>query len=276
MQDGNTCGDSVARLKERLISFWNSQQHYWDGISDEISADSPHRARAAAFVPAGSRVLDVACGSAANAQWLREGRVYIGCDISRLGLQRVQQVGLTLVCADAESLPFVDGSFDAVISTFALEHSVRPVKMLSEMCRVVRPGGRIVLLGPSWDLPFWYPNSMRSKIKIPGWRRHYTLKRFWGQLAGWVFGRLPFLIVEDPDAFTSEFVVDADAVYVVWSYEIIRQLKRWGIRLVHGEIDDRLLGTNRLVRVAKRLLYLLPPYHYAGSTVLLVFERSPL
>lgn len=264
---------SATQLKQRLVEFWNTQQVYWDGMSDEISADSPHRERAASFIPEGARILDVACGSAANAQWFKPRGNYFGCDISVSGLGRAQQAGLQLVQGDAEALPFDDGSFDTSIATFALEHAVRPVRMLEEMCRVVRPGGRVILLGPSWDLPFWYPNSLLSKAAKPGWRCAYAWKRFLGQLRGWLLGRLPFLIIEEPDAFSLPFVHDADAVYVVWSYEVIRQMRRWGLRLVHGEVDDRMLGFSAPVRLLKRLLYLLPIYRYAGSTVLLVFER---
>jgi hypothetical protein len=63
-------------------------------------------------------------------------------------------------------------------------------------------------------------------------------------------------------------------VYIVWSYEVIRQMKRWGFRLIHSEVDDRLLGTNGGVRVLKRILFLLPMYRLAGSTALMVFERE--
>ncbi|MBZ5700733.1 MAG: class I SAM-dependent methyltransferase [Acidobacteriia bacterium] len=264
---------AATQLKQRLVAFWNTQEHYWDGISDEVAANSPNRGRAASFIPEDSRILDVACGSAANAQWLKPRGAYFGSDISQSGLRRAQQPELRLACGDAEALPFADASFDAAISTFALEHAVRPVQMLQEMCRVVRPGGRVVLLGPSWDLPFWYPNALQSKVAKPGWRRSYTWKRVLGQLGGWLFGRLPFLIIEEPDALSLPFVYDADAVYVVWSYEVIRQMRRWGLRLVHGEVDDRMLGFSAPVRLLKRLLYLLPPYRFAGSTVLLVFER---
>lgn len=48
----------------------------------------------------------------------------------------------------------------------------------------------------------------------------YTMSRCAGQLGGWIFGGLPFLIVEEPDIFVREFEIDADAVYVVWSYEV--------------------------------------------------------
>jgi len=260
---------SSPRLKHRLVEFWNTQPLYWDGITD----DSPHRERAASFIPQGSCILDVACGSAANAIWLTRRGTYFGADISQLGLRRAQHKNLQLICADAEKLPFAHSSFDAVISTYALEHCVHPARVLREMSRVVRPNGRIVLLGPSWDLPFWYPNALQSCAGTPGWRRSYTWKRLLGQLRGWLLGRLPFFIIEDPDALRLPFVYDADAVYVVWSYEVIQVMKSWGLRLVHCDVDDRMLGTHAAVRLFKRLLYRLPPYRYAGSTILMVFER---
>jgi len=68
-------------------------------------------------------------------------------------------------------------------------------------------------------------------------------------------------------------VCDADAVYVVWMYEVVRQMKRWGCRLIHDEVDDRLLGTRAWARRLKQFLLGLPPYRWAGSAVLLVFER---
>jgi hypothetical protein len=50
-------------------------------------------------------------------------------------------------------------------------------------------------------------------------------------------------------------------------------MRKWGCRLIVGEADTPLLGENALVRLGKRLLMKLPAYRYAGSTVLLVFEK---
>jgi SAM-dependent methyltransferase len=262
-----------ARLKARLQQFWNSQTLYWDLMTEEIASDSVNRARAASFIPEGSRVLDAACGSAANCVWLL-GRVeYFGVDISLSGLKRAQRAEIHLACADAEALPFGEGTFDAVLSTYALEHSANPVQLLKELVRTVRIGGRIVLLGPAWDFPFWYPNSLLSRARSISWRVGYTLKRFASQMKAILGGPSPYLIVEEPDAFTQPFVYDADAVYVVWSYEVVRQMKIWGCKLVHIEVDDQLLGSNTFVRLFKRLLKLLPAYRHAGSTLLMVFER---
>ena len=95
-----------------------------------------------------------------------------------------------------------------------------------------------------------------------------------GHLKGRILGRLPFERVDKPDALNHGFDFDSDVVYIVWSYEVIRQMKRWEFRLIHSEVDDRLLGMNGGVRALKQLLFLLPMYRLAGSTALMVFERE--
>jgi len=57
--------------------------------------------------------------------------------------------------------------------------------------------------------------------------------------------------VEKPDALNDGFDFDSDVVYIVWSYEVIRQMKGWGFLLIHSEVDDRLLGMNGGVRALK-------------------------
>jgi ubiquinone/menaquinone biosynthesis C-methylase UbiE len=75
-------------LKKKLVNFWNSHRVYWDGISTEEAAASPQRERAAFFLPDGAKVLDVACGSVANASLITRRCSYVGSDISETGLRR--------------------------------------------------------------------------------------------------------------------------------------------------------------------------------------------
>jgi SAM-dependent methyltransferase len=266
------CAENV-QLKRRLQEFWNAQQLYWDLSSAGKCVESPNRERAASFVRSGDSVLDVACGTAANAAWLKDRCRYFGVDLSVTALQQPVHPSLKLACGDADRLPFRTESFDAVIATYVVEHAVEPVETLKEMFRVVRRGGKVILLGPAWDFPFWFPNSLRSRGQSRAWRLRYSLGRLWRQLLGWWLGRLPFEQVDDPDAFHYEFIYDADAVYIVWSYEVIRLVKRWGHRLVHWEVDDRLLGDNPIVRFVKLCLIRLPTYRHAGNTILMVFEK---
>ncbi|MEM2351979.1 MAG: class I SAM-dependent methyltransferase, partial [Thermoproteota archaeon] len=152
-------------LKSRLQKFWNHCDAYWGCLGSEDSLHLPIRQRAAYFIPEGSLVLDLGCGNAANSVHLRAKKCrYVGLDISLTGLRNSVWDSLNLVCGDAEFLPFRRGVFDALLATFVLEHSTAPAQLLSEMCRVVRLGGVIVLLGPTWDFPWWYPNSLRARM----------------------------------------------------------------------------------------------------------------
>jgi SAM-dependent methyltransferase len=99
-------------------------------------------------------VLDVACGAAHAAEPEAEQvRQVVGIDLTpallEIGAQRLREQGVSNVLlqeAHAESLPFVDGSFDIVYCRSSLHHFADPGRAVDEMVRVCRFGGRIVLL----------------------------------------------------------------------------------------------------------------------------------
>ena len=109
-------------------------------------------------VPAdASRVLDVATGTAAVAIALARAagdRTVVGVDQSpemlAAGGARVERAGLEgrveLHEGRAESLPFEDGSFDALTFTYLLRYVDDPAATLRELVRVVRPGGTVAML----------------------------------------------------------------------------------------------------------------------------------
>lgn len=83
-------------------------------------------------------VLEVGCGEKWNKPWLgSRGFEYVGMDIDSRGPGPD-------VLGDAHNLPITDGAFDLVISFAALEHVVSPITVMSEINRVLRPGGRFV------------------------------------------------------------------------------------------------------------------------------------
>jgi ubiquinone/menaquinone biosynthesis C-methylase UbiE len=107
----------------------------------------------------GKRALDVGTGTGHFAAWLSgQGARAVGVDISRLLLRvAARKKGMApLVQADAEALPFADGAFDAVLSVTALEFMGNPAKAVSEMARVCRPGGCMVIgVLNSWSPWAW-------------------------------------------------------------------------------------------------------------------------
>lgn len=114
----------------------------------------------------GQRVLDVGCGTGEQVRILARqvgpsGRV-VGLDLS----PRMLAVAEAKVAAspwagrvelrqgDALCLPFPDGDFDAVTCAFALRNVADLDAALREMCRVLRPGGRVTILELSHPHPF--------------------------------------------------------------------------------------------------------------------------
>jgi ubiquinone/menaquinone biosynthesis C-methylase UbiE len=103
-------------------------------------------------VAAGSRVLDVAAGNGnAALAAARRGCEVIATDyvddLLERARRRADAEGLTIATrvADAEDLPFDDGTFDTVLSTFGVMFTPNHERAAAELLRVCRPGGRIGL-----------------------------------------------------------------------------------------------------------------------------------
>ena len=97
------------------------------------------------------RVLDVACGPGVLLPTLAaRARSVVGVDLTPRNLELARTAGsgdrLQLVRALAERLPFAPGSFDAAVLRLALHHFPEPGAALGAVRRVLRPGGRLVVL----------------------------------------------------------------------------------------------------------------------------------
>lgn len=105
----------------------------------------------AANITSGHRVLDVACGTGALttavADRVSPGGAVLGLDANpeMLAVARRKHSDIEWRDGRAESLPFADASFDAVVSQFGLMFFDDRVAALREMQRVLRPGGRLAV-----------------------------------------------------------------------------------------------------------------------------------
>jgi len=110
------------------------------GILSKLQARYPHVSR--------KRLLDLGCGTggmaiAAAGQYDQVAGVDVALRWLVMGQQRLieQGVSLPLICANAESLPFRDGSFQTVVADAVVEHVRSSVAMRDETLRVLEPGG---------------------------------------------------------------------------------------------------------------------------------------
>lgn len=102
------------------------------------------------------KVLDVACGTAdftiEIAQKVAKGSEVIGVDISEgmmaVGREKIKKAGVSaeLLVADCEDLPYPDNTFDRISVGFGVRNFEHLELGLSQMCRVLTPGGKLVIL----------------------------------------------------------------------------------------------------------------------------------
>jgi len=151
----------------RVRSVFDSVAERYDIMNDVLSFGL-HRAWkaytvAVAAVQPGMQVLDIAGGTGDLARAFarkagERGRVVL-TDINeamlRVGRDRLLDEGLVLPTAacDAEKLPFASGSFDLVSVAFGLRNMTHKDAALTEMARVLKPGGRLLVLEFSKPAP---------------------------------------------------------------------------------------------------------------------------
>ena len=149
-----------AEKSGRVRDVFDSVAKRYDVMNDVMSMGL-HRAWkaytvAVANVRAGDRVLDIAGGTGdlarAFARQVGEGGLVLHTDINQAmlstGRDRLLDEGLSLPTAvcDAEKLPFKTESLDLVSVAFGLRNMTHKDQALAEMCRVLRPGGRLLVL----------------------------------------------------------------------------------------------------------------------------------
>jgi demethylmenaquinone methyltransferase/2-methoxy-6-polyprenyl-1,4-benzoquinol methylase len=168
----------------RVRSVFDSVAPSYDIMNDLMSMGL-HRAWKAytlwvADLSAGMRVLDIAAGtgdlSLAFAKKVGANGLVVQSDINwamlKTGRDRMINEGLllpTVVC-DAEGLPFASESFDRVSVAFGLRNMTHKEVALAEMCRVLKPGGKLLVLEFSKVAPplrrayDWYSFNLLPKI----------------------------------------------------------------------------------------------------------------
>ena len=140
----------------------------YDVVNDVLSLGQTRRWRRlvvdAVGARPGQRVLDLAAGTGTSSEpYADAGINVVACDFS-LGMLKVgkrRRPDIDFVAGDATNLPFEDNSFDASTISFGLRNVNEPKKALSEMLRVTKPGGRLVI-------------AEFSSPTVPVWRTMYT------------------------------------------------------------------------------------------------------
>ncbi len=115
------------------------------------------------------RALDLGCGTGLNLDHLSDYAQPVGTDFSEEALHFCLQRGHKLLCkADAAELPFPDKQFDIITALDVIEHLDDDLDALTQLRRVLRPGGLLIISVPAYPALWTYWDD------ILGHRRRYT------------------------------------------------------------------------------------------------------
>ena len=148
----------------------HADEHFIPGSSRITEIESFHRYHAAAALCSNCRVLDAASGEGYGAAILAESAAHVtGIDRNETLIQdaavKYPRENLTFTAGDVTALPFQDGVFDRVISFETIEHLEDQRKFLSELRRVLKAEGVLILSSPN-KTPFRARNTQENPYHI--------------------------------------------------------------------------------------------------------------
>lgn len=124
----------------------------WDQMRESFFSKAVRdKAIALADVKEGKEALDVGAGTGFITEGLiAKGLKVIAMDQSKAMLEKMREKfsncdRIVYILGDAESIPLLDNSFDYVFANMCLHHVENPAKAISEMARVLKPGGKLLI-----------------------------------------------------------------------------------------------------------------------------------
>ena len=162
------------------LSVQNAYRERYQAIRpDWRSSGDQLEAMVRTHITQSSRVLDLGCGRGGVVELIwRDVRLAAGIDPDAPSLAGHRAGGMPVLRGVGERLPFIDESFDLVVSLWVLEHLRKPLETFREVRRVLRPHGHFIFLTPNMRNPLMVANRLGKAL--PGLQRR-LVPMFYGR-----------------------------------------------------------------------------------------------
>ncbi len=212
------------------------------------------RIRIAESLVSGGYCLECGAGKGGQFQILQKmtslaANKYVGIELSSSYVSIAKSKGLQVLQANLNhSLPFADQSFQCVFGFSVLEHLVNGCRFLQESHRVLKPGGRLVLITP--NLSAWFNVFLLAIGKMPSSGPHPDSVEL-------IQKNTPVQFRKTNISHTEE-AVNLDRHLVVFTYRVLQDYLNY---LGFKHIEGRAYGYYPFPRSLQRILERLDPWH---------------
>jgi ubiquinone/menaquinone biosynthesis C-methylase UbiE len=215
-----------------------------------------------------NRILDIGCGEGSRLNTLLpQGKRGWGIDISpkAISIAKKKYPIHFFSVANAETIPFSNNYFDLTYSAFAIEHTQNPKQIISEMFRVTKSGGNIIILCPNYGAP-----NRRSPVS----KENPYKKLINGFLNDYKFSTaLNWKFVTPKNSYNQ---IDDDTVVEPYLHSLLIYLSAQHINILHSSSvwDQEKKSTNPRKLVIKLLGKIgIFPFKYWGPQLFIVAQK---
>jgi SAM-dependent methyltransferase len=195
--------------RQRSLEFFDRHARQWDSLSRTLLPVPEYLDRLLTLVPSVSTLLEIGVGTGALLPDLasRAAEV-IGVDHSPAMLDEARrrltangQTGVELRLGEMTHLPLSDGGVGCVVANMVLHHAADPLAVLREICRVLQPGGTLILADLARHEREWVREQLADQWlgfeedELQGWLKGAGLERVEAQRVGAAIGQEDVLLV---------------------------------------------------------------------------------
>ncbi len=184
-----------ADYDERAFYSWIPMQRWWQRRRHRVITS---------WARALGRTLDIGCGSSVIIQSLNHA---IGLEIDAGKTRYLSRRGVNVLRGSAFALPFKDETFDCVISSQVIEHIPFAESLFTEMWRVLRPGGTLIIGTPDYATWTWRIVEPIYGFVIPGGYRDEHITHYTRESLSQILSRNRFIYEDATYVFSGELIM---------------------------------------------------------------------